>query len=53
MTATFNKATTTGVKLTVSEVGDGSGTVMSSPEGINCSATGATASACSASYPKG
>ncbi|MBF0539687.1 MAG: hypothetical protein HQL03_15710 [Nitrospirae bacterium] len=46
-------AATTGVKLTVSEAGDGTGMVGSNPDGINCGATGATASACSASYPQG
>jgi phospholipase C len=47
VTATFNTSTAPPVQLTVKDTGAGSGTVASSPSGINCGST------CTASFPSG
>jgi predicted carbohydrate-binding protein with CBM5 and CBM33 domain len=47
VTATFNSSTGTTFALSVTKAGTGSGTVFSTPAGINCG------TACSASFPSG
>ena len=52
VTATFTTATGGNVPVTVSAIGNGSGTITSSPAGINCTYNGTVASGtCTANFP--